>query len=502
MSNPHSHIPPDSDALEQWQAFRHTALGQVGSLFQADELIHVARAPARLDVMGGVADYSGGIVLEMPLAAATFAAWQWSDRPDIEMVTLGQGADGEPQYASVPLAVMVGADEAVLTVDAVRPALADAGWAAYVAGCFYVMLAAHSKMAEGRATATIGRRGARVLIDSSVPPRAGVASSAALEVAVMHALSGAAGVHPSDLTLAAWCQRVENTIVGAPCGIMDQVACALGHSGALLGLRCMPHDLLGHLQVPHGWRFSGIDSGVKHSVAGSAYALARVGAFMGLKVIQLESGGHPRDNYLCRLTPDQFAAYSNLVPEEITGAAFRAEYGIVPDQVAPPREDVVYRPRACAEHPVLENERCKQFMAIVQIAGLRDSEAIDAGNQAAVAETESLLLQAGELMFQSHQSYSDRLRLGSPETDLLVDLIRTEGRANDLYGARITGGGSGGVVAVLSRDGDRADAAIERVSARYRAETGLSGAIIGGTSPGAVAFGQRTIDPLEEGRRV
>jgi len=43
------------------------------------------------------------------------------------------------------------------------------------------------------------------------------------QVAAMHALNEAAGIHPSDLTLAAWCQRVENSVVGAPCGIMDQL---------------------------------------------------------------------------------------------------------------------------------------------------------------------------------------------------------------------------------------------------------------------------------------
>src|SRR6266480_2384763 len=38
--------------------------------------IIVARAPGRLDLMGGIADYSGALVLELPLAAATFVAAQ------------------------------------------------------------------------------------------------------------------------------------------------------------------------------------------------------------------------------------------------------------------------------------------------------------------------------------------------------------------------------------------------------------------------------------------
>ena len=36
-----------------------------------------------------------------------------------------------------------------------------------------------------------------------------------------------------------WLQ-VENCVVGAPCGIMDQMAAALGHAGSLLALHIYP----------------------------------------------------------------------------------------------------------------------------------------------------------------------------------------------------------------------------------------------------------------------
>ena len=49
--------------------------------FVAQRPIVVARAPGRLDVMGGIADYSGSLVLEMPLAVATWVAVQGSDTP-------------------------------------------------------------------------------------------------------------------------------------------------------------------------------------------------------------------------------------------------------------------------------------------------------------------------------------------------------------------------------------------------------------------------------------
>ncbi len=63
---------------------------------------------------------------------------------------------------------------------------------------------------------------------SCVPEAKGVSSSAAVEVAAMGALCGALGVALEGRQLAILCQRVENLVVGAPCGIMDQVIHGLG----------------------------------------------------------------------------------------------------------------------------------------------------------------------------------------------------------------------------------------------------------------------------------
>ena len=59
-------------ALDDIEAFVHC----LGEPFEAGEPIAVARAPGRLDVMGGIADYSGSLVLEMPIREATLVAAQ------------------------------------------------------------------------------------------------------------------------------------------------------------------------------------------------------------------------------------------------------------------------------------------------------------------------------------------------------------------------------------------------------------------------------------------
>lgn len=62
------------DAEAQWREFEALVQQESASFFDGDGPIAGARAPGRLDVMGGVADYSGSIVLEMPIAEACCAA--------------------------------------------------------------------------------------------------------------------------------------------------------------------------------------------------------------------------------------------------------------------------------------------------------------------------------------------------------------------------------------------------------------------------------------------
>jgi L-arabinokinase len=57
------------------------------------------------------------------------------------------------------------------------------------------------------------------------------------------------------------------------------------------------------------------------------------------------------------------------------------------------------------------------------------------------------LHQLGELMYQSHTSYSV-CGLGDPHTDELVQMVKLH-QGKGVYGAKITGGGSGGTVCIL-----------------------------------------------------
>lgn len=51
----------------------------------------LSRAPGRLDLMGGIADYSGALVLQYPIAEATSAAFQWRTDRRLRLRSLGGG---------------------------------------------------------------------------------------------------------------------------------------------------------------------------------------------------------------------------------------------------------------------------------------------------------------------------------------------------------------------------------------------------------------------------
>jgi L-arabinokinase len=140
----------------------------------------VGCAPGRLDVLGGVADYSGALVLETPTRAVTTVTAEPAGALEV----------GPARLADDDVAKLAG-----LTYPEVRDALADLPrWTHYLVGVALVLVR-HG---------VIDPPGARLTVTSDVPTAVGVSSSAALEVATARAL-GAGDLDP--LRLAALCQE-------------------------------------------------------------------------------------------------------------------------------------------------------------------------------------------------------------------------------------------------------------------------------------------------------
>ena len=70
-------------------ALRARALGRAHGLFASDGPLHFGRGTGRLDVMGGIADYSGSLVLQLPLPCAAQAAVAARDDDRLRVVSVG-----------------------------------------------------------------------------------------------------------------------------------------------------------------------------------------------------------------------------------------------------------------------------------------------------------------------------------------------------------------------------------------------------------------------------
>src|SRR5438093_12688832 len=91
-----THDLPDTAAfIETLTELGQHPRAEVRGLFDGESEIIVARAPGRLDVMGGIADYSGSLVLEMPLREATFAAFQRNASRTLRIVSLSEDPQRE-----------------------------------------------------------------------------------------------------------------------------------------------------------------------------------------------------------------------------------------------------------------------------------------------------------------------------------------------------------------------------------------------------------------------
>src|SRR5204863_2604020 len=126
------------------------------------------------------------------------------------------------------------------------------------------------------------------------------------------------GIRVTAAELAATCQAVENHVVGAPCGIMDQMTSACGLRDRLLRLRCQPGTIEGYVQIPAGYRFYGIDSGISHAVSGADYGTVRTAAFMGLRILTTETPWRGRS--LAELTPAECSQLARARSEAMNGA--------------------------------------------------------------------------------------------------------------------------------------------------------------------------------------
>jgi L-arabinokinase len=470
---------------------------ELSDAFRPDRPIRVSRAPGRLDMMGGIAHYSGSHVCGATIDRAAAVALQGRDDRQVQVFSFNLLDEHKPFTFRIPLDAL-----ASQSAEALRREFAEPGrrWAANLAGCLFTL---HERgmlnLAEPAA------RGVNLAAYSTVPMGAGLGASSAMTVAAMMNLADHFGVRGERLggpvELAALCREVEQRIGGgAPCDVTAALTSCLGESGKLHRILCQPHELLEPLTFPNGVRVVGIDSGTRCPDGSAQYARVRCAAFMGHKIIleKMRYFGRaagralerdPLSGYLANLDPEDYKKYFRpYLPESLKGGEFLLRFGRTIDTATTVHPDERYPVRNAVDHHVLEAMRVKHFVELIEEA---------AALAPADPRRRGVLDKAGHLMYASHFAYGHDAHLSAPECDVLVELVR-EHETMGLYGARITGQGEGGTVAVLAEVGASADAAIEKIMDAYERRSGRKAQTFQTSGGGAWEVGTAIVNPVAQ----
>ena len=326
-----------------------------------------AFAPGRVNLIGEHTDYNQGLALPM---------------------AIGQGvmvmADAVGERTIRARAVDLGDED---TFELEWPIRVE-GWRSFVRGA----------VTELR-RAGVPLRGAALDIHGNVPRGAGLSSSAAFEVALCLALVALTGAQPLDrLELARLCSRVENDWVGARTGLLDQIASLFGHRDHALRIDFRSLDIQPVTLELDQFKLVVLDSGERHSHAGSGYNDRRAECARACEALGLSS--------------------------------LREATAQMADLLEPPLADRV-------RHVVSENARVEESV-----------DALSRGD----------LGKFGALLNASHASLRDLFDVSTPAVEEAVARLRGGGA----IGARLIGGGFGGsVLGLLPPGSDMPDGAIE-----------------------------------------
>lgn len=349
-------------------------------------------APGRVNLIGEHTDYNDGFVF--PFAIEYRTTVQLSTRDDGRLAvtsTFGDAGDG----ATVEVALS--------ELDQLFPARRDevAEWARYPLGIAWALL-----QATGRDAASV--TGADLSFTSDVPVGAGLSSSAAIEGATAAALNDVWGLGLDRVQLAQAGRRAENEAVGAPTGIMDQMASMLGRvdSGTFLDCRSLDAEVVELGFAPAGLELLVIDTKVSHAHSTGGYGERRASCERGAELMGVPA--------LRDLHVDDLPRARELM------------------------DDVTFRR---VRHVVTEDQRVLDTVATLRSEGPRA---------------------IGALLDASHVSMRDDFEISVPELDLAVDTARAAGA----IGARMTGGGFGGSAIALI-DHDLVDSVTEAVTRAF-----------------------------------
>ncbi|HVR60868.1 MAG TPA: galactokinase [Polyangia bacterium] len=345
-----------------------------------------AWCPGRVNLIGEHTDYQAGLVLPVALSLGTRVELRPRGDDTVRVFSASQAAAGVVSFR--------------VSAESKR-----GDWVDYLQGV----------TAAGRA-AGLRMSGFDARITTDLPVGGGLASSAALQVALLRALRAGLQLPADDFTLAQLAHQAETTFVGVPVGWMDQLACSFGDPthALFLDTRTLAWQ---KVALPDGLRLVVIESGIPHRNADGGYRERRrqveeAARLLGVAVL--------RD-----LSPADLPRVMRL-PDPLDRRA---------------------------RHVITENARVLAFR-----------QALEAGTRE----------QLGPILAAAHDSLRADYEVSVLEIDRLVAIATS---VPGVLGARLTGGGFGGSVVLLAQEQEAA-AAAATVAARYQRETGRVATVV------------------------
>lgn len=222
----------------------------------SEDQFRSATAPGRVNLIGEWVDFNGGIVLPMAL-------------PQSIHLELHPNGHNQDRVSSQQFP-----DRQSFRLNAA----ASGHWSDYVRGGL--------QYARARGWLVGGQD---VNVASSIPVGAGLSSSAATIVATLKAATQLEHkIDPVDIALAA--KEIENDFIGVPCGIMDQMAVAIGTPGNVIALdtRDLSYEII---SLPDDWTIAVVHSGIGRALSDGRYKVRREECLEAAEVMNVD--------YLC-----------------------------------------------------------------------------------------------------------------------------------------------------------------------------------------------------------
>jgi galactokinase len=316
----------------------------------------VFSAPGRINLIGEHTDYNGGLALPVAISERTWVAMGANGERQIRVTS-----DFSPYSWSISLDAPNGPR--------------NLGWGLYPLGVAWLM---HQRFTLPQ--------GFNLAITSTVPVGAGLSSSAALESSTAFGLASYLDADFSPLELALIGQEAENSIVGAPTGLMDQITTIFSQESfaTLIDFRTLS---ISHHAIDldlADLSLLVIDTRVKHSHSSGEYSARRKECDEASQILGVR---HLSD-----------------ATEE---AVYEADTALGPNL------------SKRAKHVITENERVRR-----SVSALNRND----------------LTALGPIFWASHDSLRDDFAVSCHELDVAVSAAYDSGAV----AARMTGGGFGG----------------------------------------------------------